>query len=134
MKGRRSTLMASLTLLASKGVATLQCTPSKGNKKGKWVSWIEDSVSWMQTAGWLEEGEAESVTVAARKTADEHKIKDEPEILTLNLGEGWRSIANAVLKKYSTARVVGVHTTSCTIKNVHYPLLYENFDHKYVLL
>ena len=62
----------------------------------------------MQTAGWLEEGEAESVTVAARKTADEHKIKGEPEILTLNLGEGWRSIAKAVLKKYSTARVVGV--------------------------
>ena len=46
--------------------------------------------------------------VAARKTADEHEIKDEPEILTLNLGEGWRSIAKAVLKKYPTARVVGV--------------------------
>ena len=26
----------------------------------------------------------------------------------LNLGEGWRSIANAVQKKYPTARVVGV--------------------------
>ena len=107
-KGRRSALMASLTLLASEGVATLQRTPSKGNKKGKWYSWIEDSVSWMQAAGWLEEGEAESVTVAARETADEHEIKGEPEVLTLNLGEGWRSIATAVLKKYPTARVVGV--------------------------
>jgi hypothetical protein len=38
----------------------------------------------MKTAGWLEEGEAESVMVAATKTADEHEIKDEPEILTLN--------------------------------------------------
>ena len=62
----------------------------------------------MKTAGWLEEGEAESVMVAARKTADEHEIKGESEILTLDLGEGWRSIAKAVLKKYSTARVVGV--------------------------
>ena len=69
-KGHRSTLMASLTLLASKGVATLQRTPSKDNKKDKWYSWIKDSVGWMQTAGWLEEGEAEIVTVAARKTAD----------------------------------------------------------------
>jgi hypothetical protein len=62
----------------------------------------------MTTAGWLEEGEAESVMVAARKTADEHEIKDEPEILALDLGEGWRSIAKAVQKKYPTARVVGV--------------------------
>jgi hypothetical protein len=74
--------MASLTLLASEGIATLQRTPSKGNKKGKWDSWIEDSVSWMQKAGWLEEGKAESVTVAARETADEHEIIGEPEILT----------------------------------------------------
>ena len=50
-KGRRSALMASLALLASEGVATLQRTPSKGNKKGKWASWIEDSVSWMKTTG-----------------------------------------------------------------------------------
>ena len=103
--GRRSALMASLTLLASEGVATLQRTPSKGNKKGKWGSRIEDSVSWMKTAGWLEEVEAESVMAAARKTADEHEIKEEPEILALNLGEGWRSIAKAVQKKYPTARV-----------------------------
>ena len=107
-KGRRSALMASLTLLASEGIATFQRTPSKGNKKGKWESWIEDSVNWMKTAGWLEEGEAESIMAAARKTADEHEIKDEAEILTLNLGEGWRSIAKAVLKKYPSARVVGV--------------------------
>ena len=107
-KGRRPALMASLTLLAAEGIATLQRTPSKGNKKGKWGSWVEDSVSWMTTAGWLEEGEAESVMAAARKTADEHEIKGEPEVLALNLGEGWRSIAKAVLKKYPTARIVGV--------------------------
>ena len=41
-------------------------------------------------------------------TADKHEIKGEPEIRVLNLGEGWRSIAKAVLKKYPTARVVGV--------------------------
>ena len=44
-KDRRSTLMATLTLLASGGIATLQRTPSTDNKQGKWVSWIEDSVS-----------------------------------------------------------------------------------------
>ena len=93
-KGRRSALMATLALLASEGVATLQRTPSKGNKQVKWGSWVEDSVSWMKTAGWLEEGEAESVMVAAKKTADEHEIKGEPEIRVLNLGGGWRSIAN----------------------------------------
>ena len=32
----------------------------------------------MQSAGWLEEGEAESVSIATRKTADEHEIKGEP--------------------------------------------------------
>ena len=100
--------MATLTLLASEGVATLQRTPSRGNKQGKLEMWIEDSVSWMQSAGWLEEGEAESVSTAARKTADEHEIKGKPEIRVLNLGEGWRSIAKAVLKKYPTARVVGL--------------------------
>ena len=61
-----------------------------------------------ETAGWLEEGGHKSVTVAARETAGEHEIKGESETLTLNLGGGWRSIAKAVLKKYSTARVVGV--------------------------
>ena len=37
--------------------------------------------------------------VAARKTADGHEIKGEPEIITvtLNLGEEWRSIAKPVL-------------------------------------
>ena len=74
-KGRRPAPMALLTLLApGGGVATPQRTPSKGNKGGKWDSWIEDSVSWMQTAGWLEEGEAESATVAARGAADEHEV------------------------------------------------------------
>jgi hypothetical protein len=36
-------------------------TPSKGNKQGKWMLWIEDSVKWMIEAGWLEEKEGESV-------------------------------------------------------------------------
>jgi hypothetical protein len=62
----------------------------------------------MQIARWLEEGEAESAMAAAMETADEHEIKGEPEILTLNLGEEWRSIAKPVLRKYPTARVVGV--------------------------
>ena len=39
----------------------------------------------MKTTGWLKEGEAESVMIAARKTAGEHEIKCEPEILALNL-------------------------------------------------
>ena len=44
----------------------------------------------------------------AKATADEYEIKGEPELRVLNLGEGWRSIARAVLKRYPTARVVGV--------------------------
>ena len=107
-RGRGPALMATLALLASEGVATLQRTPSKGRKGGKWNSWIEDSVSWMQAAGWLESGEAESVQAEARETASAHEITDEPEILVLNLGEGWRSVAKAVTKRYPTARVVGV--------------------------
>ena len=107
-KGRRSALMATLTLLASEGVATLQRTPSKGSKRGKWTWWIEDSVTWMEEAGWLQEGEAVSVLASARAMADAHELKGDPELLVLNLGEGWRSIAKAVLKKYPAARVVGV--------------------------
>ena len=107
-RGRRPALMAAMALLASKGVATMQRTPSKGNRKGKWESWIEDSVAWMEQAGWLQEGEAANVATSARATADAHELKGDPQIRVLNLGEGWRSIAKAVVKKYPTARVVGV--------------------------
>ena len=68
----------------------------------------------MQSAGWLGEGEAESVSIAARKTTDEHEVKGEPEIRVLNLGEGWGSIAKAVLKKYPSARVMGVDRRGST--------------------
>ena len=39
----------------------------------------------------------------ARLTANEYEIGGEPELRVLNLGEGWRSIAKAVLKYYPTA-------------------------------
>ena len=63
-------------------------------------------MAWMEEAGWLQEGEAANVSASARAMADAHELKGDPEILVLNLGEGWRSIAKAVLKKYPTARVV----------------------------
>ena len=44
----------------------------------------------------------------ARLTASEYEIGGEPELRVLNLGEGWKSIAKAMLKYYPTARVVGV--------------------------
>ena len=51
-----------------------------------------------------EEGE---LVRKARLTASEYEIGGEPELRVLNLGEGWRSIAKAVLKHYPTARVGG---------------------------
>ena len=107
-RGKGAALMATMTLLAAEGVATLQRTPSKGKKKGKWTKWIEDSTEWMVGAEWIAEGEREELTKKARLTADAYEITSEPELRVLNLGEGWRSIAKAVLKCYPTARVVGV--------------------------
>ena len=101
-------LMVTMTLLAAEGVATLQRTPSKGKKKGKWNWWIEDSAEWMVEAGWIAEGERGELVRKARLTASEYEIGGEPELRVLNLGEGGRSIAKAVLKHYPAARVVGV--------------------------
>ena len=99
--------MATLTLLAAEGIATLQRTPSKGGRKGKWERWIEDSTGWMVEAGWISEGERGELARRARLTANEYEIRGEPELRVLNFGEGWRSKARAVLKHYPTARVVG---------------------------
>jgi hypothetical protein len=97
-----------MTLLATENVATLQRTPSRGKKKGKWDLWIEDSAEWMVREEWIAEEERGELVRKARLTADAYEIKSEPELRVLNLGEGWRSIAKAVLKYYLTARVVGV--------------------------
>ena len=102
-RGKREALMATLTLLAAKGIATLQRTPSNGGKKGKWERWIEDSAGWMVEVGWISEGERGELVRKARLTANEYEIREEPELRVLNLGEGWRSIAKAVLKYYPTA-------------------------------
>jgi hypothetical protein len=107
-RGKGEALMATLTLLAAEGIATLQRTPGRGGRKGKWERWIEDSVVWMVEAGWISEGERGELVRKARLTANEYEIKEEPELRVLNLGEGRRSIARAVLKHYPTARVVGV--------------------------
>ena len=107
-RGKGAALMATMTLLAAEGIATLQRTPSKGKKKGKWSKWIEDSAEWMVGAEWITEEEREELVRKARLTASEYEIVGEPELRVLNLGEGWRSIARAVLKCYPTARVVGV--------------------------
>ena len=109
-RGKGAALMATmtLTLLATEGIATLQRTPSKGKKKGKWSRWIEDSAEWVVGAEWIAKGEREELVRKARLTASEYEIGGEPELRVLNLGEGWRSIAKAVLKYYPTARVVGV--------------------------
>ena len=107
-RGKGAALMATMTLLAAEGIATLQRTPSKGKKKGKWSKWIEDSAEWMVGAEWITEEEREELVRKARLTASKYERVGEPELRVLNLGEGWRSIARAVLKYYPTARVVGV--------------------------
>ena len=56
-RGKGAALMATLPLLAVEGIATLQRTPSKGKKRGKWNWWIEDSADWMVETKWIAEGE-----------------------------------------------------------------------------
>ena len=52
-RGKGAALMATLALLAAKGVATLQRTPSKVEKRGEWDMRIEGSVGCMVRAGWI---------------------------------------------------------------------------------
>ena len=70
--------MATMTLLAAEGIATLQRTPSKGKKKGKWSKWIEDAAEWMVGAEWIVEGEREELVRKARLTASKYEIDGEP--------------------------------------------------------
>ena len=91
-RGKGAALMATMTLLAAEGIATLQRTPSKGKKRGKWNWWIEDSAEWMAEAGSIAEGERGELVRKARLTASEYEIGGEPELRVLNLGEGWAEV------------------------------------------
>ena len=73
-RGKGTALMATLTLLAAEGVATLKRTPSKGKKRGKRDWWIEDSVNWMVGAKWIAEGDREELVGKVRLKASEYMI------------------------------------------------------------
>ena len=84
--------MATLTLLASevRRIRDASAHAEQGQKAGG-VGTVDGGLGGLDEdsrPGWLEGGEAESVSIAARKTADEHEIKGEPEIRVLNLGKG----------------------------------------------
>ena len=105
-RGGTAALMATITLLNTERTATLQQRPNKPANKGKWDSWVEDSVQWMVDHEWLREEEAEEVKDNALKTAEQHEVRGYT-VLALNLGEGWRSVARGVEAVFPGALVVG---------------------------
>ena len=76
-RGKGEALMATLTLLAAKGIATLQRTPSKGKKRGKWDRWIEDSTEWMVEAGWISERERGELVCLRAEGEETNQDNDE---------------------------------------------------------
>ena len=46
-RGGPTAIMATIVELASEGTVTLQQTPNKTHRQGKWMNWIEDTVQWM---------------------------------------------------------------------------------------
>lgn len=105
-RGGTQALMATITLLSAEGTATLQQRPNRPANKGKWDSWVEDSVQWMVDHEWLGEEEAEEVKDKALKTAKQHEVLGYT-VLALNLGEGWRSVARGIEAVFPGALVVG---------------------------
>ena len=51
---------------------------------------------WMVIEGWISESEEADLVRRAEKTYEEHAKNEEPSILALNLGEGWRSVGEAI--------------------------------------
>ena len=91
-RGGVDALVATVTLLSAQGKATMQQRPNKPANKGKWDSWVEDSVEWMVQHEWLTVEEAVGLSAKALSTAQQHEVS-KYTTLVLNLGEGWRSVA-----------------------------------------
>ena len=105
-RGGADALLAAVTLLSAEGKATMQQRPNRPANKGKWDSWVEDSVKWMVEHDWVSSEEAGSLSAKALSTAQQHEVK-ERTILVLNLGEGWRSVGRGVEEAFPGAVVVG---------------------------
>ena len=106
-RGGPTAIIATIVELASEGTATLQQTPNKTHKRGKWVNWIEDTVEWMVQSGWIEDSEADEMTRKAKVTCEKYTTTTKPTMLALNLGEGWRSVGRAIAKLIPGAHIAG---------------------------
>ena len=105
-RGGVDALVATVTLLSAQGKATMQQRPNKPANKGKWDTWVEDSVKWMIQREWLTAEEAVGLSAKALSIAQQHEVS-KYTTLVLNLGEGWRSVARGVEEVFPGARVVG---------------------------
>ena len=107
-RGGPMAIMAAMALLCAEGAATLQRTPMRPARGGRWKRWIRDTMRWMVIEGWIEEEEEEGLRASASETFRKHVEDAKPSILVLNLGEGWRSVGKAVSEMYPGSRTVGV--------------------------
>lgn len=107
-RGGPRAIVAALALLSAEGVATMRQAPRLPARGGPWNQWIPDSMRWMVIEGWISESEEADLVRKAEKTYEEHAKNEEPSILALNLGEGWRSVGEAITELYPGSRTVGV--------------------------
>lgn len=118
-RGGPMAIVAAIVQLASEGKATLQQTPNLAYKRGKWETWVEDTVEWMVQHGWIDGGEAEEMRCKTKEMNKKYAILTKPTMLVLNLGEGWRSVGRAITKIVPGAHVVGAdrrgHTYTGTL-------------------
>ena len=63
---------------------------------------------WMVIEGWISESEEADLVRKAEEMYEQHAKNEEPSILALNLGEGWRSVGEAITELYPGSRTVGV--------------------------
>ena len=106
-RGGPTAIIATIVELASEGTATLQQTPNKTHRRGKWVNWIEDTVEWMVQNRWIEDSEADEMIRKAKVTREKYTTTTKPTLLALNLGEGWRSVGRAIANLIPGAHIAG---------------------------
>ena len=106
--------MATIVELASEGTVTLQQTPNKTHRRGKWANWIEDTVQWMDKR-------LRSRRNDTKGKGDEREIhsNDKTNDASLNLGEGRRAVGRAIANLIPGAHIAGAdrrdHTYTGTL-------------------
>ena len=106
-KGGQPAIMAAIVLLGAQGEATLMMDPNKARNRGTWDTWIEDSVEWMLTNGWISEAQAPGITELAIQTKQTHARPHAPTMWALNIGEGWRSVGRHIASIVPGAHIAG---------------------------